>query len=217
MVLGCLCVDFWLWSFASERELDMKQIFRVIVCVALFAGLPVRADWHEAYGAMQRGDYETAFREFSILAEQGDAWGQYNLGVLLVNGQGTPQDYSEAVKWFKLSAEQGYADAQYNLGFANQEGLGTPQNYREAAKWYKISAEQGHTSAQTNLGLFYHDGLGVPQDYVRAHMWVNISASSGDKETLETRDLVAKSMTSEQIAEAQKRATACKAKDYKGC
>ena len=60
-------------------------------------------------------------------------------------------------------------------------------------------AEQGDASAQINLGVMYATGRGVPQDYVSAHMWLNLGASKA-------REMVAESMTREQIAEAQARA-----------
>jgi TPR repeat protein len=69
-----------------------------------------------------------------------------------------------------------------------------------------MAAEQGNAKAQTNLGVMYANGQGVPQDYVLAHMWFNLAAAQGDPNGKGLRDLVAKSMTSEQIAEAQRMA-----------
>ena len=50
----------------------------------------------------------------------------------------------------------------------------------------------------------YANGQGVPQDYVLAHMWFNLAAAQGNEDGKKNRDIVAKRMTSEQIAEAQK-------------
>lgn len=55
------------------------------------------------------------------------------------------------------------------------------------------------------------------QDDVYAHMWWNLAAANGEVAAQKTRDIVAKSMTSSQLAEAQKLARECVAKDYKGC
>ena len=49
-----------------------------------------------------------------VLAEQGNAPAQYNLGLMYARGEGVPQDYTEAVKWFRLAAEQGNAKAKKN-------------------------------------------------------------------------------------------------------
>ena len=83
----------------------------------------------------EKGDYETALREFKPLAEQGGAYAQYNLGQMYRRGQGVPQDYKTAVKLFKLAAEQRYANAQFNLGLMYENGQGVPKNYMTAVTW----------------------------------------------------------------------------------
>ncbi len=98
-----------------------------------------------------------------------------------------------------------------------QYGEGVTQDYQEARKWYRLSAVQGHAEAQNSLGVMYAEGKGVVQDYVRAHMWLNLSAASGYSRAVESRDTVAKLMTPQQIAEAQKLARECQARQFKGC
>jgi TPR repeat protein len=126
-------------------------------------------------------------------------------------------DYSLALDEFTPLAEQGDASAQYNLGEMYRRGDGVPQDFATAMKWYTLAAEQGNASAQYTLGLMYYNGQGVPQDYVYAQMWWNIAASSGNKKASENRDLVAKEMIPPQLAEAQRLARECVAKNYKGC
>jgi len=48
-------------------------------------------------------------------AEQGDALGQNNLGVMYSAGRGVPQSDTEAVRWYRQAAEQGHAAAQDEL------------------------------------------------------------------------------------------------------
>ena len=57
---------------------------------------------------------------------------------------------------------------------------------------------------QHNLGVMYAQGNGVPQDFVLAHMWTNLAAAQGHEGAKSGRDVLAKRMTSEQIAEAQR-------------
>jgi len=52
----------------------------------------------------------------------------------------------------------------------------------------------------------------VTQDYVQAHIWYNIAAALGLKIGRKSRDLLAKTMSPEQIAEAQKLAREWKSK-----
>jgi hypothetical protein len=110
------------------------------------------------------------------------------LGIMLESGKGVPRDYAEAVKWWRKEAEQGYADAMYYLGGMYNEGKGVPQDYVEAHKWYNLAAAATFSRHETIHGtLFAHD----------AAAW---------------RDLLARKMTAEQIAEAQRLAREWKPK-----
>ena len=120
-------------------------------------------------------------------------------------------------------------------GFVYAQDLGKGLEIGDFAtvlrKWNAL-AEQGDVSAQYNLGMMYYNGDGVLQDDVYAHMWWNIAASNGIANAVELeelvansyanmaivmRDLTAKTMTTEQLAEAQKLARECVRKKYKGC
>lgn len=130
-------------------------------------------------------------------------------------------DYEKAVKLYSPLAKDGNAEAQYTLGMMYRAGRGVPHDYQAARKWYLLAAEQGHPLAQFYLGWIYAGGKGVPKDYIRAHMWINIAIAnaSGEakKEFIVDRDSLAKSMTADQIAKAQKLAQKCTAKKFKGC
>ena len=108
--------------------------------------------FQQGFEATERGDYQTAFKLWLPLAEQGDAATQFNLGLMYANGQGVKQDYFEAVKWYRQAAEQGHANAQANLGSAYGAGRGVRQDYTEAVKWFKKAAENGSASGQFKLG-----------------------------------------------------------------
>ncbi len=127
-------------------------------------------------------------------------------------GQGLPQDYGEAVKWFRLAADQGLALAQNSLGTMYANGRGVPQDDQEAAKWFRLAAEQGDALGQLNLGFMYATGQGVPKDNVLAYMWANLAASQGSEGAVKNRDILARSITPNQLAEAQRLAREWKAK-----
>ena len=91
------------------------------------------------------------------------------------------------------------------------------QDYAEAVKWYRLAAAQGFAPAQANLGVMYAKGQGVPMDDVRAHMWFNLAAVKGDTSAAKNRDIAASKMTPQQMAEAQKLARECQARNFKGC
>jgi len=112
------------------------------LCGGVTLGLtaPAWAGFDEGMAAHERGDYATALREWSPLAEQGHAGAQNNLGFMYRNGQGVPQDYAEALQWYRKAAEQGHAEAQNNLGFMYEDGQGVPQDYAHAHMWYNLAA-----------------------------------------------------------------------------
>jgi TPR repeat protein len=142
-------------------------------------GVSWGADFQKGYTAYESGDYATALRKWTPLAEQGYAAAQSNLGYMFENGKGVPKDNKTAVKWYRLAAE-GYADAQFNLGVMYYNGKGVPKDDRTAVKWYTLAAEQGIASAQYNLGLMCDNGEGVPQDDETAVKWYTLAAKQGD-------------------------------------
>ena len=96
--------------------------------------------------------------EMRVLAEQGDAIAQYNLGFMSASGRGVPEDDVEAVRWYRLAADQGYAIAQYNLGLMYYNGDGVPEDDVEGVRWVRLAAEQGLAPAQYGLGFMYESG-----------------------------------------------------------
>jgi len=189
-----------------KRRLYALMAF--IVLVPLAAGSAAAQDFGKGLEAALRGDYDAALAQWRPLAEQGDAFSQYNLGVMFDHGAGVPQDYAEALKWYRLAAEQGNADAQSNLGVMYAVGKGVPPDQAEAIKWYRLAAEQGNTNAQSNLGVMFYSGNGVARDESQALMWLELSASKGHQTARKNRDIVARNMSAEQIAEARHRANA---------
>ena len=174
-------------------------------------------DFQKGLTAYQSGDYTTALREWTALAEQGDARAQYNVGAMNNNGTGVPQDFKTAVKWFKLAAEQGRADAQSNLGVLYEMGFGIPKDLKTAVKLYRLAAEQGNAQGQASLGAKYALGQGVLKDLVRGDMWLIIAESNGSKQATTDRDIVTGWMTPSQLEKAQNLARECVRKKYKGC
>ena len=111
-----------------------------------------------------------------------------------------------------LFANTAYAGALEDANKAYDSG-----NYAKAMKLYKSPALKGLVDAQYNLGVMYANGQGVVQDYVAAHMWFNLAAAQGDKDAVKSRGIEEQKMTAQQIAEAQKLARECLARNYKGC
>ena len=137
------------------------------------------ADFQQGLDAAKRGDFATALQEWQPLAEQGDAYAQFNLGLMYVNGYGVAKDDTKAVYWYRKAAEQGEAYAQYNLGVMYDKGYGVAEDDTQAVYWFRKAAEQGHANAQFNLGYMYDKGDGVATDDTQAVYWYRRAAEQG--------------------------------------
>ena len=82
-------------------------------------------------------------------------------------------------------------------------GCGVPENDAKAAEWFRRAGEQGDAEAQSSLAFMYAEGYGVPQDSVQAYAWINIAAGQGFQPAKEAREVMAESMTREEISRAQ--------------
>ena len=80
-------------------------------------------------------------------AEQGESYGQCQLGSDYYSGDGVLQDFKTASEWFLRSANQGLEYAQLKIGLMYEEGVGVQQNFILAYKWLNLAAAQGDTNA----------------------------------------------------------------------
>ena len=69
-------------------------------------------------------DYAEAAKWYRMAAEQGNAFGQVNLGDMYEYGKGVARDFAEAARWYRLSAEQGNEDAKEALERLKREHPG---------------------------------------------------------------------------------------------
>ncbi|MBD5801994.1 Sel1 repeat protein [Azoarcus sp. Aa7] len=99
----------------------------------------------DALPAYRRGDYSLAFRGFTLLAQKGQPWAQYNLAYMLENGQGIARDLSAAIDWYKKAANQNDKDAQFSLG---RICLHTFSDYESSQTWFSMAERNGHPDAQ---------------------------------------------------------------------
>jgi TPR repeat protein len=175
-----------------------KLITLLLTALLLFASSSNAAGaLEDAAKAYEAKNYTQAIKLYKPLALKGNENAQFSLGIMYNEGKGVPQDYAEAVKWFKLAAEQ--------------------NGVRVESRFDKLAMKFGALSPQYYLGIMYREGHGVTQDYAIAHMWFNLAAALGYKDAGEMRDKISKKMTEHQIAEAQKLARECLARNYKGC
>ncbi|MBC8002791.1 MAG: sel1 repeat family protein [Opitutaceae bacterium] len=105
---------------------------------------------------------------------------------------------------FKARADQGDAVAQINLGICYATGRGVDKDDQEALKWIRKAAEQNHAGAQNNLGICCANGEGVKTEPVEAYSWYTLAARTNEG-AAKNREVLAKAMSPQQLADAEKR------------
>jgi uncharacterized protein len=68
----------------------------------------------------------------------------------------------------------------------------------------QLRAQTGAPDALFELGMLYATGRDVAADLVTAHKWFNLAAARGNSSALARRVELAREMSAEQVAEAQK-------------
>jgi TPR repeat protein len=138
------------------RSTNMARAMRAALPILALAlsGAAVAEPLEDGPAVYNRQGYITAVRFWQpLLAEQGDANAQYNLGLRYDFGQGVPKNDALAVKWYRLAAEQGDADAQTNLGAMYANGEGVPKDDVLAYMWSNLAAAGGSEIGKKNRDL----------------------------------------------------------------
>jgi TPR repeat protein len=182
----------------------MKISCCLFAALSLFSSHSVFADYEAGITAAQNGDFETAFNEFTIAAEDGLAIAQFNLAILYFSGQGVEQNVDQAFKWTAAAAEQGHITAQFNLGALYYEGQGTRRDRETAFQWYEKAANADHAPAQFNLAEMYYLGNGVKKDPIYAHAWISRAIENDYTAGQDLLEDIEDDLNSDQLREARR-------------
>src|SRR5215217_923576 len=108
-----------------------------------------------AFGAYQRGLYQTAFREATLRLEKNnnDAAAMTLLGEIYNQGLGIPVDPKKASEWYRLAAQRGDSHALAALGLMALDGRGMARNTAQGKAWLEEAAARGNALASHNLAL----------------------------------------------------------------
>ena len=148
-------------------------------------------------------NYKEAMEWFRLAANHGSVEAQMMLAQMYGNGEGSPSDYQEGLKWLRLAADQKNIEALYRLGQLYFHGLGgVNQDYHEAFRWFRLAAEQDSGKAQIKLGEMYSRGEGVSSNPKQAFVWFSLAAMKSNNLASIERDKLAKSLSSDQLREA---------------
>jgi TPR repeat protein len=118
----------------------------------------------------------TSIEPLKILAEQGDAQAQANLGDWYRAGSGAAPDWEQARFWYEKAGAQSHARALNHLGVLYWHGHGVEKNPDEAVKLYTRSADLGDGVGALNLAYAFGQGVGIPKDDAAALKWLSFAA-----------------------------------------
>ncbi len=145
----------------------VNHFFTVIFLYVLLTGLLNSSVFGEdvsdtkeaAKLAVRMRNYSKAVSLFHMLAINGDADAEYQLGVLFQLGRGVPKDHTRAIEWYKKAVKQSHVRAQYNLGIMYENGWGTLPDYQKAYDCYQKASAQGHGKAKAKCMKLSEGGL----------------------------------------------------------
>jgi hypothetical protein len=109
----------------------VKTLVIISIVAACFVNI-ARSDVQKALDAQERGDYETARKEFQVLADQGDAKAMISLALMYHTGEGAKLDYDKAMDWYLKAYAKHNGDALNNIGVMYRDGSGVSTNAKIA-------------------------------------------------------------------------------------
>ena len=133
----------------------------------------VEANDHNALNKMgnicwKEGDYDGAFKYYTMAAELGDADAHFDLADMYRNGHGVEKDEKKILFHLEEAAIRGHPCARFNLGcYENMNG-----RFERAVKHYIIAANLGFDESIQVLKEHYKDGGISKEDFaaaLRAH------------------------------------------------
>ena len=181
-----------------------NSVFALLSPLLLAFSPTLLASYEDGVNAAFDGNFDIAFREFSVAAEEGLDLAQYNLAILYFTGQGVEKDIERAFKWTLAAAQQGHTAAQFNLASLYSEGDGTKKDMDKAVEWFTHAARAGHPISAFILATMYRDGDHVKRDRVQAHAWASLAITNEYAEAVEFRADLEDDMNSDQLSQARR-------------
>ena len=156
-----------------------------------------------ALAAYEKGDFETAFAHWKLLAQKDYPPAQYYMAVLHRDGAGVQQDYAGAQAWYERAANNGNVLALHDLAVMYQGGVGVQQDFARALPYLERAAAMGYAPSQYNLGVLLVQGKGTEPDPVLGYIWIYRAAKQGLAEANAAQPLVGQQLSLEQLREAR--------------
>ena len=161
----------------------MRISFNVLaVCLVVVMGAPiVHADVPAARTAFKNGQYEDAFKLWLKAAENGDASAQFNVAIMLENGQGIKRDLFSAAAWYDLAARQKYPHAEDMLSRVQSEIA----NYKQEELLKHLpKADAGEVISQLAVANLYARNAADADERSEALKWLYLAAEKTENKSI---------------------------------
>jgi TPR repeat protein len=135
--------------------------------------------YHDGLAVKQNND--EAARWYKLASGLGDKEAAFQLGVMLLDGQGgAAKDLAGAKAQFEIAGAQGHAGALYNLGVLAIGGDdGDKADFAKAADYFRRAAAAGDDNGAYSYGVLARQGKGIPQDIAESAHWLKRAADGG--------------------------------------
>ncbi|KAF5573804.1 HRD3-like protein [Fusarium pseudocircinatum] len=159
---------------------------------------PLVSSWGDANDAYEAGDYELAFLEYLLAAEQGYEKAQTNVAYMIDSVQngvsissllGQPREKSGllenpslALVYWTRSSRQSNVDALVKMGDYYYHGIGTEEDITKAVQCYTGASDYSQSAqALFNLGWMHENGIGLVQDFHLAKRYYDHALEVNDE------------------------------------
>tara|TARA_R110002110_G_scaffold410123_1_gene633149 strand:- start:22590 stop:22988 length:399 start_codon:yes stop_codon:yes gene_type:complete len=106
---------------------------------------------------------------------------------------------------FATNVPEVHAQAKPTCSVRDGVNFHSQKNYGKAFECWDQHARLGSSAAQFNIARMYVLGEGVPRNKIEAFKWLTIADRSGRPEARKVLANIRKTMTAEEVEEAQKR------------
>ena len=181
----------------------MKRRFALTAAIIFVLSGAAKAQLAKGLELFDRAQFDAAAQVLAPLAKDGDPKAQYVLGIIYLNKMVQPPTETAALELMTSSGEAGFEKAQVELARMYREGHGVQQDFAKSFFWSMKAAEGGDVGAQLQVADSFAFGHGVDRDPVEAYKWYEIAGLYWGTLAVNARDLVAESMSPDQIAKAK--------------
>jgi TPR repeat protein len=169
------CAGFGVWKYLHQRVPG--------------SAADIAAQFDQARNDLEHNDFVAARKEFTALAETGNAKAQLYLARMYTTSYSLetaakiirePADPEKAIYWYKKAADQGEELAKEELAQMYSTGGGkTRPDHEQALALNQEMADKGDARAQYAVGEAYARGSGVSRDLAQAAVWYTKAADQG--------------------------------------